>query len=223
MAYRLIIANKTYSSWSLRPWLALAAADIPFTEELVPLGSDAFQARLAGLGTAGRVPVLIDGEAVVWESLAIISYVAERHPEAGLWPQDPLARAMAQAISAEMHASFGALRNALPMNLARPVEPRPVDAPVRKDVDRICALWTAARARFGGAGPFLFGAFGAADAMYAPVATRLRTYGVALDPVSAAYVDAIHAHPAFVRWREAALQESWVVAEDEIDWPTVKR
>lgn len=223
MAYRLIIANKTYSSWSLRPWLALAAADIPFTEELVRLGSDAFQARLAGLGTAGRVPVLIDGEAVVWESIAIIEHLAERFPDKGVWPADPAARAHARSVATEMHGGFGALRGEAPMNLWRPIEPLALSEPALKDVRNISRRWNEARERFGAGGDFLYGAFSGADAMYAPVATRLRTYGVALDPVVAAYVDAIHAHPAFVAWKEAALKETGVLPEDEVDWPTVKR
>ncbi len=223
MALTLYIGNKTYSSWSLRPWLALAAAGIAFEEVVLPLGSDLFRATLAPFGASGRVPLLVDGDMVVWESLAIIETIADRYPDRGVWPADPSARALARAISAEMHAGFSAVRGALPMNLARPPEARAVSEKAQADVDRIQSIWTDARTRFGAAGPFLFGGFTAADAMFAPVATRFRTYAVPLDPVSSAYVEAIHTQPDFVRWRAAALTETWVVAEDEVDWPVVKR
>ncbi|WP_029004512.1 glutathione S-transferase family protein [Azorhizobium doebereinerae] len=221
MSLKLIVGNKTYSSWSLRPWLALSAAGIAFEEEVVPLDTDAFRARLGALGAAGRVPVLVDGDALVWESLAIIDWAAERHP--GLWPSDPRARALARSIATEMHAGFSAVRSELPMNLARPAEPRALSPKGEADVARILGIWGQARARFGAGGPFLFGGFSAADAMFAPVAARFHTYQVPLDAVGAAYVAAIHAEPNFVRWRTAALAEPWVVAEDEIDWPLVKR
>lgn len=223
MSLTLIVGNKTYSSWSLRPWLALSAAGIAFEERVLPLGTDEFRATLAAYGASGRVPLLVDGEALVWESLAIIEWVAERHPDRGLWPADPAARALARSIATEMHAGFSALRSELPMNLARPPEARALSPKAEADVARILHVWGQARARFGAGGPFLFGGFGAADAMFAPVAARFHTYQVPLDAVGAAYVAAIHAEPHFVRWRAAALAEPWVVAEDEIDWPQVKR
>ncbi|GGF55590.1 glutathione S-transferase [Azorhizobium oxalatiphilum] len=223
MSFTLIIGNKTYSSWSLRPWLALSAAGVPFQEKLLPLGSDMFRETLAEFGTSGRVPLLLDGEVKVWESLAIIDHVAERHPDRPIWPQDPAARGMARSIAAEMHAGFQALRNELPMNLARPPETRAITSKAAADVSRILSIFVEARRRFGADGPFLFGRFCAADAMFAPVATRLATYMVPLDPISESYVQAILAQPDFVRWREAALKEEWVVAEDEVDWPEVKR
>ena len=223
MALKLILGNQNYSSWSLRPWLALKAAEVRFEEQVVPLGTDAFKAALSGLGTAERVPVLLDGTVVVWDSLAIIEYVAERYTDRHIWPTDPAARAMARSISAEVHSGFSGLRRLLPMNLWRPVEVRPLDEAATRGVERISAIWGAARARFGGEGDFLFGRFCAADAMYAPVASRLLTYGVELDPVSTAYVAAIHAQPDFCAWRAAALKETWVIPEDEVDWPVVKR
>lgn len=223
MALRLILGNRNYSSWSLRPWLALKAAGVDFEEQVVPLGTDAFKTALAGLGTAERVPVLLDGAVVVWDSLAILEYVAERYTDRHIWPTDPAARAMARSISAEMHSGFSGLRRHLPMNLWRPVEVRPLDEAAARGVARVTAIWRAARERFGGSGDFLFGRFCAADAMYAPVASRLHTYGVELDAVSAAYVAAIHAQPDFCAWRAAALTESWEIPEDEVDWPTVKR
>ncbi|HQS08512.1 MAG: glutathione S-transferase [Rhizobiales bacterium 24-66-13] len=223
MPLKLIIGNKNYSSWSMRPWLALRAAGIAFEEQRIAIGTDAFKAALAPLGTAGRVPVLVDGEIPVWDSLAIIEHVAETHPSRPLWPARPAARAFARSVSAEMHASFHHLRRHLPMNLWRPVELRDLPEGVARDVARVTAIFREARQRFGGGGDFLFGAFCAADAMFAPVATRLRTYAVPLDEVSAAYVAAVHAQPDFVAWKAEALRESEVLAEDEVDWPQVKR
>jgi len=220
---RLIIGNKNYSSWSLRPWLAMTALGIPFEEELVPLDAPDFKERIWARSPAGKVPVLIDGEAVVWESSAILEHLAERFPEKGVWPSDPVARAHARSLATEMHNGFGALRSVAPMNLWRPVEARSFPEEALQDVRRITRRWGEARARFGSGGDFLFGAFCAADAMYAPVATRLRTYAIEIDPVAAAYVEAIHAHPAFVAWKEAALKETGALAEDEVDWPLVKR
>jgi len=161
--------------------------------------------------------VLEHDRGVVWESLAILEYLAELCPDARLWPEDAAARALARSIAAEMHAGFGALRAHMPMNLRKSLPGRGRGPGVAEDVARIAALWCDCRKRYGDGGPFLFGRFSAADAMYAPVATRFRTYGVELDPVSAAYVDAIHALPAFAEWRAAALEEPWVIAEDEVD------
>lgn len=223
MVLRLIIGNKNYSSWSLRPWLAMTALGIPFEEELVPLDAPDFKERIRARSPAGKVPVLLDGEAVVWESSAILEHLAERFPEKGVWPSDPVARAHARSLATEMHNGFGALRSVAPMNLWRPVEARSFPQEALQDVRRITRRWGEARARFGSGGDFLFGAFCAADAMYAPVATRLRTYAMEVDSVAAAYVEAIHAHPAFVAWKEAALKETGALAEDEVDWPVVKR
>ena len=223
MVLRLIIGNKNYSSWSLRPWLAMTALGIPFEEELVPLDAPDFKERIRARSPAGKVPVLLDGEAVVWESSAILEHLAERFPEKGVWPSDPVARAHARSLATEMHNGFGALRSVAPMNLWRPVEARCFPQEALRDARRITRRWGEARARFGSGGDFLFGAFCAADAMYAPVATRLRTYAMEVDPVAAAYVEAIHAHPAFVAWKEAALKETGALAEDEVDWPVVKR
>ncbi|MCK0197573.1 glutathione S-transferase family protein [Ancylobacter sp. 6x-1] len=223
MALTLIIGNKNYSSWSMRPWLAMTAAGIPFEEEVVWLDTPEFSARLAGISPAGRVPVLIDGDAVVWETLAILEHLAERFPDSGLWPQEKVARAHARAQAAEMHAGFTGLRRDAPMNLWRPVEPLALSERGMKDLADITKGWRTARERFGAGGDFLFGAFSAADAMYAPVASRIRTYALPVDPVSAAYVEAIHAHPAFRAWHDAALKETRTVEADEVDWPVVKR
>ncbi|MFT0861049.1 glutathione S-transferase family protein [Ancylobacter sp. G4_0304] len=223
MALRLIIGNKNYSSWSLRPWLALTAFSIPFEEVLVPLDAPDFKERVREHSPAGKVPVLIDGEAVVWESIAILEHLAERFPDRPLWPSEPAARAHARSLATEMHNGFGGVRSAFPMNLWRPVEARVVPEAAASDLRKIGRRWLEARDRFGQSGPFLYGAFSAADAMYAPVATRIRTYALPIEPELDAYVTAIHEHPAFVAWKDAALKETGILAEDEVDWPVVKR
>ncbi len=223
MALKLIIGNKNYSSWSLRPWIALKVAGIAFDEQVISLDAKDFKAQVTKVSGTGKVPALADGDVHVWESLAILEYLAETFPQARLWPADPQARAQARAIAAEMHAGFVPLRRELPMNMWRPVKPRELTPEAAANVARIDAMWTDCRNRFGAGGPFLFGAFGAADAMYAPVVSRFHTYGVAVGPVARAYMDAVTALPAWAEWRAAALREPWILAEDEVDWPTVLR
>ena len=223
MALKLIIGNKNYSSWSLRPWIALKVAGIAFDEQVISLDAKDFKAQVTKVSGTGKVPALADGDVHVWESLAILEYLAETFPQARLWPADPQARAQARAIAAEMHAGFVPLRRELPMNMWRPVKPRELTPEAAANVARIDAMWTDCRNRFGAGGPFLFGAFGAADAMYAPVVSRFHTYGVAVGPVARAYLDAVTALPAWAEWRAAALREPWILAEDEVDWPTVLR
>src|SRR5205823_3628481 len=167
MGLRLIIGNKNYSSWSLRPWIAMKVAGIAFDEEVISLDAEDFKARVGQVSPAGRVPTVADGNVQIWESLAILEYLAEKFPGARLWPADPGARALARAISAEMHAGFVPLRRHLPMNISRPVMPRQLTPEVETNVRRIEAMWTDCRTRHGGDGAFLFGSFGAADAMYA--------------------------------------------------------
>ncbi len=220
---KLVIGNKNYSSWSLRVWLAMAEADIAFEEVLIVLDQPDTKARIAEYSPSGRVPTLVDGDVVVWETLAILEYLAERFPDKQLWPAERKARTMARAIASEMHSGFMALRAAAPMNLWRPIEAFPREPEVEADVRRITTLWREARSRYGAGGPFLFGRFSNADAMYAPIATRLRTYAIPVDEVSAAYVETIHAMASFKRWRDAGLKETWLIAGDERDWPTVKR
>ena len=223
MALKLIIGNKNYSSWSFRPWIAMKAAGIPFEEEVISLNADDFKRRVSKISGTGKVPILIDGDVRVWESLAILDYLAETFPQAGLWPAERAARAHARAIAAEMHAGFTALRRECAMNMWRPVMARELSPEVAADVRRVEAIWTDCRTRFGAGGPFLFGAFGAADAMYAPVVSRFHTYAVEVGDVARAYMDAVMALPAWREWHTAALAEPWVLPEDEVDWPTVMR
>src|SRR4051794_35987064 len=178
MAPTLVIGNKNYSSWSLRPWIAMKVCGIGFDETVIPLYEPASRERILEVSPTGKVPALIDGDIRVWESLAILDYLAERHPGAGLWPKDQAARAHARSVAAEMHAGFAALRRHCPMNMRRPVKARELTAEAAADVARIDHLWTQCRTRFGAGGPFLFGAFGAADAMFAPVVSRLHTYDI---------------------------------------------
>ena len=213
----LVIANKCYSSWSLRPWLLLRELGIGFDEVLIPLGQPDTRERILRHSPAGRVPVLLDGDVTVWESLAIAEYAAERWPAAGVWPADAGARALARAVSSEMHAGFAALRGGCPMNLGKRYAARDRGEGVARDAARIEALWADARARFGRGGPFLFGAFSAADAMYAPVVTRFDTYAIPVGPDARAYMDAVLSLPSFGEWRDAGLAEPWIYGEDEAD------
>ena len=220
---KLVIANKNYSSWSLRPWLLLTELGLPFEEVLIPFAQafddPVWKKAVAVFSPAGKVPALIDGETQVWESLAILEYLADKRPDLPVWPEAPAARAMARSISAEMHAGFQALRGACPMNVARVFPARDRGAKVAADVARITTIWREARERFGEGGPFLFGRFGAADAMFAPVVARFVGYSIPLDTVCAAYVEAVTATRGYQSWRTAALAEPWIVDEDEADEP----
>jgi glutathione S-transferase len=219
----LVIGNKNYSSWSLRPWLAMKVAGIPFQETVISLDAADFKSRLLELSGAGKVPVLIDGQSHIWESLAILEYLAEKFPAAALWPREPATRAHARAVASEMHAGFAALRRQLPMNIRRPVVAHPHDADSKADAKRIQAIWRDCRTLFGSGGPFLYGAFGAADAMYAPVVSRFHTYAVEVDDVAHDYMRTVMALPAWSEWLQAAVRESWILPNNEVDWPQVKR
>jgi len=221
LALTLVIGNKNYSSWSMRPWIAMKVAGIGFDEVVISLDAEDFKLKLSKISGTGKVPTLVDGEVKVWESLAILEYLAEKFPAAKLWPADPAARAHARAIASEMHAGFLPLRRACPMNMWRPVKPRELNAEAMSNVRRIDAMWADCRIRFGAGGPFLFGGFGAADAMYAPVVARFHTYDVPVSGTSRAYMAAVMALPAWAQWTAAALKEPWVLPEDEVDWPTV--
>ena len=223
MAIKLVIGNKNYSSWSFRPWIAMKVAGIAFEEEVISLDAKDFKTRVTRISGTGKVPALADGNVPVWESLAILEYLAEKFPDARLWPADPAARAQARAIAAEMHAGFVPLRRHLPMNMWRPVMRRDLTPEVQANVRRIEAIWTDCRTRHGAGGPFLFGPFGAADAMYAPVVARFHTYAVEVNALARTYMDAVMDLPAWREWQTQALAETWVLPEDEVDWPTVMR
>ncbi|MBD2746403.1 glutathione S-transferase family protein [Microvirga sp. BT688] len=217
----LVIANKCYSSWSLRPWLLMKQLGIPFDEITIPLDLPETKENVLKHSPAGKVPVLIDGDLTVWESIAIMEYVGDVYG-APVWPEDRKARAMARSVAAEMHAGFMGLRSACPMNLGKKYASRDRGEAVARDVARFSEIVRQARERFGAGGPFLFGAFSAADAMYAPLATRLDTYSIALDATTRAYVNTILSLPAFQEWRSAALNEEWIVAVDEVDEDPIK-
>ena len=203
----IVLGSKNYSSWSLRAWLALEQTGAPFEEVVILLDRPETKAEIARHSPSGRVPALRDGEVVVWDSLAIAEYLAERFPDAGLWPSDPQARAIARAVSAEMHSGFSALRQNMPMNMRASAPGRGRAPGVDEDLARIFAIWRECRGRFGAGGPFLFGRRSIADAMYAPVVSRLTTYGVALDETAAAYSRAIWELPAMQRWLAASRSE----------------
>ncbi len=210
----LYIANKNYSSWSFRPWIALTAAGVPFDEVLIPFDFPAGNPKFKQISPTGRVPALHHGPVRVWESLSIIEYVAELFPEKGLWPADPADRAVARSVSMEMLSGFRTLRGACPMNMRRPKGKIDLPAGIGEDVARIKTIWEDLRAKSGG--PFLFGqSFTAADAMFAPVVNRFDVYDLVTDAETLSYMEAVKAHPAWIAWRDAALQESWIVPEDE--------
>jgi len=216
MTLKLVIGNKNYSSWSMRPWLALRANNIAFEEIFIPLYTgEADKKRILGFTRSGKVPALLDGDVTIWDSLAIIEYAAERFPEARLWPEDRASRAHARAISAEMHSGFAALRNECGMNLHRPVGGIALSADARADIARIQQIWIECRERYGQSGRFLFGAFGGADAMFAPVVHRFRTYDIEVDSNVRGYMDAMMALPAFREWTSAALAETLVIEKFE--------
>jgi glutathione S-transferase len=212
----LTIGNKNYSSWSLRPWLAAKMGGIAFDEGLIPLYQPGSRERILSHSAAGKVPVLHHGAVTVWESLAVCEYLAETFPEARLWPADKAARAAARAVATEMHNGFLALRRHLPMNIRRTPSAREIPPEVQADIDRVTAIWRDCRARYGAGGDCLFGRFTIADAMYAPVVSRFRSYGVALSPVEDAYCTSIMALPAMREWVVAAKAEPWVVENFEV-------
>jgi glutathione S-transferase len=218
--FTLVIGNKNYSSWSLRGWLMVRIAGVDFDEVVVPLELPETSAAIRKHSPSGRVPVLLHRGLAVWESLAIAEYLNDLRPEAGLWPPSAAARAHARAIAAEMHAGFADLRNNMPMNIRASYAGKGMTPAVRADIERITGLWRDCRKRFAGAFPgdegFLFGKFGAADAMYAPVVTRLRTYEVQVDSDTNAYCTAVLGHPAMKDWIDAARHEPWLIAKYEM-------
>jgi glutathione S-transferase len=210
---KLVIANKLYSSWSLRPWLVLSAFDIPFEEIVIPLRAPDSHGRVLEYSPSGKVPALVDEDVTVWESMAIIEHLAEAFPDRAIWPGNGKARAHARSIANEMHAGFQPLRQGCPMHLGVRCATPPLTEAMKSSIDRVEDIWSEARNRFAAGGPFLYGAFSAADAMYAPVAARFETYQIPVRESTRAYMNAILAHPAFVRWRQAALAEPWSIPE----------
>jgi glutathione S-transferase len=209
MPLKLIVANKAYSSWSQRAWILLAHFKIPFEETVIPLDLPETHALILEHSPSGKVPALIDGPITVWESLSVIEYVAETHPEKAIWPRGKAARAHARSLAAEMHAGFQALRQACPANFRRPVRRIGLSEAVEADVARIEAAWAHARNTFGKAGPFLFGRFSAADAMFAPVVNRFHIYDVPVSPATRDYMSAAMALPAWKAWIADAEAEEW--------------
>ena len=212
--YELYIGNRNYSSWSLRPWALMRALSIPFVEHVMPFDPGTSWSKFRAFSPSGKVPCLVDGTSVVWDSMAIAEYLAERH--AGVWPRDPLARAWARSAAAEMHAGFAALRQRCSMNCGVRVRLAGIPPALQRDLDRVDELWSEGLRRFGG--PFLAGpAFTAVDAFYAPVAFRVRTYGLQLSEGSAAYARRLLALPAMREWDAAALAEPWRDEEHEVE------
>jgi len=212
--YTLYLGNKNYSSWSLRGWLAAKQSGAPFTEVMVALsGESQPNSANRAFSPTGRVPCLHDGENVVWDSLAIAEYLAERHR--GMWSGDPVARAWARSVCAEMHSGFSSLRNEMPMCIRERVDVRPWSPGLQDDVARVIEIWNEGRRRFGQGGSHLCGAFSVADAFYAPVAFRFRTYGVVPDGAAGAFLEALLAHPFLREWEDAALKETAIIEADE--------
>jgi glutathione S-transferase len=216
---KLIIGNKAYSSWSLRGWLACKQSGLPFEEVVVPLYDESWDKRRGGAEFApssGKVPILWDGDAVVWDSLAIIDYLNDKTGGTKFWPEDMAARAMARSMAAEMHSSFTALRRKHSMNIRQVYPPQAPDTDVAQDLTRIMELWAQARARFGGEGEFLFGAFGAVDIMFAPVVTRIVTYSLPVPRFAQTYMLSVLQHPFMQDWIAAAQEEEWVIEQFEM-------
>lgn len=220
---KLIIGNRNYSSWSLRGWLAARQSGLPFEALTVHIDGDDWQAMKRQDGefqpSAGKVPVLWDGEVVVWDSLAICEYLADKVGRDRFWPRDDAARGMARAMVAEMHSSYLALRRSCPMNIRRRVAGIVLSEEARADIVRILGLWAEARARFGRGGPFLFGTFSAADIFYAPVVSRFITYGIPVPGFARTYMEAVWEHEWLREWVAAAEDEEWVIAQFEVASP----
>lgn len=215
----LIVGNRNYSSWSLRPHMMLASAGIPFEEKLVRMFVPSFAKVLTKYKAAGKVPILVHNGFVIWDTLAIIEYIADTWPSKHIWPSNRKARALARSVSAEMHSGFQALRDQCPVNLRRkPKLPAGgISEAVARDIERIEAIWRQCRKAHGKGGPFLFGKFTGADAMYAPVASRIDTYAIPVSRASRTYVDAILSTPAYQQWKKEAAKETWTIDVDEVD------
>ncbi len=211
----LVIANKLYSSWSLRPWLAMRAFGIAFDETVIPLKQTDSAARISKISPSGKLPLLIDGDVRIWESLAIIEYLAEKFPDKAIWPSNAGARAHSRSIANEMHGGFQSLRQSCPMNLAKRFATPVMSDYLAGNVARVEEIWRTTRAAHGRGGPFLYGAFCAADAMFAPVVSRLETYQIQVSPDTRAYMSDVLNHPAFLGWKADALKEPWTIPDYE--------
>jgi glutathione S-transferase len=215
---KLIIGNKAYSSWSLRGWLAVKQSGLAFQEITVPMFDEDWDKRTQGdefAPSGGKVPILWDDKAVIWDSLAIVEWLADKTDRARFWPENEVARGMARSMAAEMHSSYQNLRRECPMNLRKQFPPRPLSDAVRTEIVRILELWAQARARHGSADPYLFGTFGAVDIMFAPVVTRFVTHSIPVPRFAAAYMDSILHHPWMEEWMLAAQEEPWVIEQYE--------
>jgi glutathione S-transferase len=215
---KLIVGNRAYSSWSMRGWLAVKHSGEEFEELVVPMFDEEWEKRREGdefAPSLGKVPILWDGDCVVWDSLAIVEFLADRHGKETYWPQDESACGMARSMAAEMHSGFSNLRRDLPMNVRKTFPFKPLSDEVRNEIERILQLWAQARARFAGTGPFLFGDWCATDMMYAPVVTRFITYSVPLPPFAELYMKAVLSHPHVIEWIDKAQDEPWVIEQYE--------
>ena len=212
---KLAVGNKLYSSWSLRAGMLLRAFDIPFEETVIAMYKDDTTVRMYSFGPTGKVPVIQDGDITVWESLAIMEFIADKFPEKNIWPKDLEARTHARAASSEMHASFMGIRSSCPMNLTASFEPKDRGGAVDFDLARLDELWSDARTKFGAGGDFLYGEFCAADAMFMPVVTRIDTYQLDVNDSMKPYIKAMLNHPAFLQWKEEAFQEPWFLPHYE--------
>ena len=215
---KLIIGNKAYSSWSLRGWLAVKQSGLPFQEITVPMFGEEWDKRTKGdefAPSGGKVPVLWDDKTVIWDSLAIVEWLADKTDRARYWPLDDAARGMARSMAAEMHSSYPNLRSECGMNVRKQFPAGEISDEVRTEIIRILELWAEARARHGKGGPYLFGTFGAADIMFAPVVTRFVTYSIRVPRFAEAYMEAILNHPWMLEWIEAAQEEPWIIEKYE--------
>lgn len=216
---KLILGNKNYSSWSLRGWLAVKQSGLSFEELTVPLMGEDWERAKREMGevqpSSGKVPILWDGDAVIWDSLAIMEYLSDKVGRDRFWPKDETARGMARAMVAEMHSSYGSLRSEMPMNIRRQAPLQNLSEQTKNDIVRILQLWAEARARHGSAGPFLFGTFGAADIFYAPIASRFLTYGIHVPGFAESYMQAVWEHDWMREWVAAAEAEEWVIGQFE--------
>jgi len=219
---KLVIGNKLHASWSLRAWFLMRAFELDFEEQVISIYQADSKPRILEHSPSGRVPALIDGDVTVWDSLAITEYLAERHPNLGIWPAHQVARAHARSIVSEMHAEFRALRAGCPMNLGKRFAAKDRGEAVERDITRISEILKTTRARFGHDGPYLFGALTAADAMYLPVLTRIETYSLNIDPAIEEYMHIMLQHEAYQGWRADALLETWIIPKVEVDEPSIE-